>query len=433
MATFSFSFTTVDYLPPFLRNHTPGISETGVDGDTSISVDILDESNGVDIDTIDAYMNGVHVFNGPSTFLSPWNGAGSAIGPTTVDGYDGYSLVLVGSAGTLPARTDHTVRIIARDTAGLLTDESWTFRTGMDIQSLVEGTFEIDLVLTFGGEMTVNSDLFEPANYVFNNGMYVRLVELIDNQSVRLWTEFFHSNDTFQLAVGSNVLDSYGDALPSSYNTVDISPFKSDANIGNFNGLIRTKRVGNVILADSQRIYVAGSRGIDVFRKETSSIPRRFGQVFDGYNITAMFVANFPGALQIVDGEAPFLSNQSPAPNTSTTNNTSIAFSIEDRTTAVEITSTTIYVNNDVAFRGGFEGWSNNYKGNIVISYRTLNFTIKPPTVFSLGDVVSVRVVASDLLGNQLDTTYYYIIGTDEITEGWGGDEWGFSGWGGID
>jgi len=78
---------------PFLRNQFPVQNETNANADTLVSVDVL--SGGlVKPSLLDAYVNGVHAFSGPSTFLNSFNGPQSAITPTNVDGYDGYHLVL---------------------------------------------------------------------------------------------------------------------------------------------------------------------------------------------------------------------------------------------------------------------------------------------------------------------------------------------------
>lgn len=438
MATYSFSFIITDYVAPFVSDLSPYDNETGIDGYTLISFNLLDDYSGVDLNNIDVLINDDYAFVGPNTFYPSWSGQGHSISQTNVDGYDGYNIILKSTNLLLP-RTIHSIRIVAKDNNANLLDQTTYFTTGTSISSLSVGTYEINVIVTYNGNMTLNSNLFNPANYVFNNGMYARNVAIIDSQNVLLEVELFHTNTDFSLSV-KNVIDEYGNEIPQSYNLATINPLQSDANISNFNGKIRTWRSGNVIQADSERIYIAGDRGIDVFRKLNPSNPVRWGQILDEYGAQAMFLLNYPDDLIITDTSAPYLVDLNPDENTTSPSVSTIELTITDLNTAVEPTSTTIYVNNDLAFRGGYGGWLNNYSGNLVVEYKKLNFTLIPPIAFSINDVIIVRVLATDLLGNSLDKTYQFSIGTSVIIEGWGGQNWGsydayglaLFGWGGL-
>lgn len=433
----TFYLTVEDWIGPFVRNASPFDGETGLDGYVTISMDILDDATGVNLSTVNISVDGYTAFTGPSSFVAPWNGAGSSISATTVDGYAGYHITLVGTELYAP-RTTHHIDVSAYDNYGnsfYYADPDSNpgsqvpikFDIGAAVSAVSVGTYETNLIVTFSHDMdTDNPQLFNPANYTFINGMYARYAEVIDAKNVLLEVERFHTFEDFTLTVGSNVTDdAYGDPLPSQYNNIDFSPFQSSANISNFNAKIRTWRHGNVIQADSERIYIAGTRGIDVLRKENPARPVRWAQVLDEYGAQAMFVMNYPNDLVVVDMAAPTLTNQNPAPNATVPSVSEIVLTITDVDTAVEPTSTTIYVNGVVAFAGGFGGWSNNYSGSLVVDYKELNFTLIPPTPFTLGEIVSVRVVATDLLGNRLDRSYQFSIGTSAIIEGWGGENWG--------
>jgi hypothetical protein len=202
--------------------------------------------------------------------------------------------------------------------------------------------------------------------------------------------------------------------------------------MGNFNGKIRTWRESGLVSADSQRIYLAGSKGIDIFRKETSMVPRRWGQIFDAYGINSMFVAHFGGDILATDSDSPYFQYQNPFPETTVSSSTNIWFTIVDDTTTVEIPSLVVYVNNIIAFNGGYGGFSNGFSGNIVIGYQKLEVTIIPPTPFTDGETIYVRVVATDILENRLDGSYRFYIGVSVLEDGFGGDEWGISSFGGI-
>lgn len=279
--------------------------------------------------------------------------------------------------------------------------------------SSVASTFEIALNIEFNGNMLNNSELDNPANYTFTNdgqpsAMYARLVDVIDGYNVRLWVELFANKTSFTLTVSNNVKDSDGYSL--SPNTFSFSPFQSTATMSNYNAKIRTWRESRIIREDSQRIYLAGTKGIDVFRKQTEVVPIRWAQIYDSYGIDAMFVANFPNDLEIMDTAAPFLQNQNPSPGSFAGADTSISFSVTDATTAVEITAITVYVNGLVAFMGGLGGWASGYSGQIIVGYKQLDFILIPSSNFAPDSFVFVRVVASDLLGNILSTTYSFEI-----------------------
>lgn len=454
MASTSFSFTIepasgsgspssssllVDFNSPFVLNLSPVDGETGLSGLVEISMDILDDIS-VDINTIKIMVDDEYAFIGPATFHSNWNSLENSITPISIDEYNGYHLVVKRSSLFDP-RTYHSIRVLASDQNTNSLDQTTYFTTGSSISSVSAGIYEINLTVTYTHDMLVNSALFSPANYQFNNGMYARNATLIDNKNVLLEVENFHTFEEFTLTVNSNIKDdAYGDSLPIPYSSIDFGPFQSDANISNFNGKIRTWRSGNVIQADSERIYIAGDRGIDVFRKLNPSNPVRWGQILDEYGAQAMFVLNYPNDLVITDTLPPYLIDLNPDENATVPSVSTIELTITDLNTAVEPTSTTIYVNNNLVFRGSYGGWVNNYSGNLIVEYQKLNFTLIPPIAFSINDVIIVRVLATDLLGNSLDKTYQFSIGTSAIIEGWGGQNWGsydaygftLFGWGGV-
>ncbi len=424
--TASWSFTIIDWIAPFLRNRVPDTNSFGNEIDTTIAVDILDDGVGVNLSTIDAYVDGYLAFTGGTTFIAPFNGPLSALTDTSVDGYDGYHLVLDSTADFAPS-AQKAIRITARDLKGNQLDETYNFRVGVSATVIVS-PYEITLDINFSGAMAVGAELQDPTNYDFDNGMYARLVEVISSTQVRLWVELFHSVSPFTLTFSASIADAYGGVLVPTSNPLTIVPFQATADLTNYNGKVRSGRESRLIRADSQRIYLAGSKGIDIFRKDAESNPVRWGQVLDAYGIDAMFIANFGGDLVITDTTPPFLSGQNPVPGGSTSASDVIAFTIEDLTTAVEITSTTIYVNNTLAFSGGFNGWSNGYGGKIVVGPKSLVFEISPPASLPVGSG-SVRVVATDLLGNSIDQTYSFSV-VEALGFGFGA--FGFASFGGV-
>lgn len=412
---------------PFLANKYP--DSYGVSPNVSVSVNLLPLSGYINTNTIDAYVDGSLAFSGPSTFIVPYNGPSSSLAPISIDSYDGYHLVL-DRATDFDIGTYHTVRITCQDSYGTSLDQSWPFSIHNMVESLDQGPYEITFDVTFSVPMNEDSDLTGPANYVFNDGAYTRKIDILSPTMVRLWTELVYGENTYTVTV-SNVTDSYGATIPSGYNTASVSPFISDASLANTNGMVRTWRESQLVHADLYRAYLAGNKGIDVFRKINTAVYDRWAQVFDEYGISSMFVANFPGALSITDTSAPYLINVVPAQGEYAPVDTTIQFTIVDDTSAIEITDLIIYVNGNIIFMGNYGGWQNNYDGTIDVGYQTLDVVLYPPSDFVFGSLIVVRVIASDLLGNRMDTEYSFSI-SSVLTAGFGLSEFGLSSFGGI-
>jgi hypothetical protein len=422
------TFEVQDYIAPWLDNQDPVGSGAALDD--NISFDVLDDYSGVNVNIFDAYVDNVMVFSGPSTFIAPYDGPSSAITPTIVDGYDGYHLVLDNS-GTFISSTSYIVRVVAEDSYGNQLDDYFSFSTlrQTGILSIEVVLYEITLDVTFTDPMLQNEELINPANYTFDKGMYARKVDIINSDEVRLWVELFHSNDLFTLTVGDDVKDIDGNSLVS--NTGTIAPFKANATFTNYNGMVRTWRESSYVFSDTQRVYLSGSRGIDAFKKNSSTTHSTWGQIFDAYGVNTMYLANFPSDVEITDSDPPYLTDQVPEPSSiSTVTSTRIAFKVRDDTTAVEITSLTIYINNTLVFNGNYGGWSSNWSGIIDVEHKQLAVELWSDYTFTAGTTISIRVLGSDLLGNDFDTTYSYRIVAP--IGGFGGVPFGTSPYGGI-
>lgn len=404
----SWSFSIVDYVSPWLENPRPA---TAAERDALVSVDILDDSSGVDLSSLDAYMNGVPIFAGPSTFIPPFNGSSSAITPTIVDGYNGYHLV-IDKDGTYPAASSHTVRVIGSDAYGNSFDESFIFSIASitNIADVSSNLYEITLDVTFDTPMLEDDNLRNPANYHFNNGMYARKVDVIANNKVRLWVELYYGRDDFVLTVDPSIKNTDGYGLQPDADSYGFAPFESDATFTNFNAMVRTWHESTIVGADSQRIYLAGVKGIDIFRKESATRFSRWGQIFDEYGIDAMFVANYPSDLEITDSVAPVLEDPIPPPSSFAPADTRISFKVRDETTAVEITTLRVYIEGELAFSGGYDGWQNNWSGRIEVEHHQLSVEMWRDILFDTGSIVTVRIVAQDLMGNELDTSYNFSV-----------------------
>lgn len=412
------------FSPPFITNEYPADLQTGVDLLTSISANILDN---LDIlsGSVRAYINDELVFDG-SSFIYPYYGT---VTPITQDGYSGCNIVINKTTQYL-ASTWTTVRLTASNIVGLSVDESWRFLTKTSIKQVEQGPYEITFDVTFTGPMYDNEELTNSANYKFTSGAYARRIDKLANDKIRIWSEYIFGQTSFDLTISSNVKDSYGISIVG--NTIPVIPFYSSANLGNYNGLIRTYHNSRFVSADSQRIYLAGSKGVDVFKKGSRILNNRtWAQIFDAYGIDSMFVMNYPNDISITDTHAPYISYALPGDGETAFPSSHILFVITDAATSVELSSVTIYINNVAAFRGNYGGWQDGFCGNIGIGYKNIGVDIWTTTPFVVGDYITVRIIASDLMANVMDHSYTFEV-IAESEGGWGFGSWGFGPFGGV-
>jgi hypothetical protein len=394
----------------WMNNKSPE-NTGGTDFSSDIGFDILG-IRPLKPETLQVYLDGSLIFQGPNTFLPPFNGASSSIIPILSGGYEGFGVVL-GNTENLNPDTAYLVVVNCEDIDGetFTIDNTFSFTTENIIESVGMGPYEITIDVTFSGNMSPLEEIQSSANYIFNNGAYARKVDLLESlgdsaKKIRLWVELLYGYDSFTLRLNPKLLDQQGYPIVRDF---VIEPFHSTANISNYNGRVRTWRESEFVQADSQRIYLAGLKGIDVFRKQTKVNPVRWAQIFDGCGISAMFVANYGGDYVFSDIVPPYLKDQVPLPGGTAHVTDPICFSIADLTTAVEIPSVLTYVNNLLVFKGSVGGWYNGFSGNISIGFKKLEFRVVVPVGMILPDTtVSVRVIATDLLGNMLDTTYTF-------------------------
>lgn len=401
---------------PEIINKSPGENETGIDGLVLISFDAYDLDSDIDPNTFVVRVGGELAFSGPNTFHAPYNGPSSAITEKEISGAQGYNIV-IDYTGEYTSNTLYLIYAYVEDYSFNPIEDTWSFRTGNRIISVEPQTYEVVLDVTFEQPFSISAASLEPANYIFTNGMYARKAELISNTVMRLWVELFNTNEEFSLSVSSKIVDGYGDSIPPGYNNFVFHPFISLADISNFNGRLRTWRDSHVVTADQNSIYLGGAKGIDVFNKSRG----RWAQIFNENKLVqSMFIANFGGAYDFSETVEPYLFDVYPSPSGVAPYNTVILFSVGDVALAVEPTALKVYVNDVIAFNGSYGGWQNGFSGFVDIQYKYLNVAIKPPTPYPAGEQVNVRIVAEDLLGNVLDTVYFYT-----VASGWGFLRWG--------
>jgi hypothetical protein len=260
--------------------------------------------------------------------------------------------------------------------------------------------------------------------------MYARKVDVLDESTVRLWVELFYGRDDFEVTVDPTIKNKDGYSLLPGGDSYGVAPFESTATFTNYNAMVRTWHESTVVTNDSQRIYLAGIRGIDVYWKRLATSFVRWGQIFDEYGIDSMFVANYPSDLEIIDEVPPTLEDPVPPPSSFAPADTRISFKVRDEITAVEITTLRVYIEGELAFSGGYGGWQNGWSGRIEVEHHQLSVEMWTNTYFDTGSIVTVRIVAQDLMGNELDTSYNFSVIIP--IGGFGGVPWGTSPFGGV-
>jgi len=426
----TYSFETAGFAPPFLRNRNPFPFQTGVGLSPTISADILDDE-GVVASTIDAYVDGALAYDGAAAaFVAPFSGS---LVPTTVDGYSGYHIALSRSTLFQPSTTA-VIRMVARDADAMVMDETWRFRIGTILLRLDQGPYEITLDAEFSSPMLL-STLLDASQYRFSGGVYTRYVEPLPPGSTtptgaRLWVERFQGENPFTLTVSPLVRDSYGDILASEGRTAQITPFQSSAFFSNTDGLVRSWHESRLVMKDSLRAYLTDIRGLDVFDvAQGLSSPLRWAQVLDAYGVGAACLSSM-GDYVFHDTVPPFLAGRVPAPGAiGVPQGTDIRLSVADETTATEITTLVIYVNGFLAF-SGVSGWGLFpgdppawWGGHISVGRQILNVYLRPPAGAIVVGLNTVAVLATDLAGNLLDTSYTFTVGAGPVVLGGFGTE----------
>jgi hypothetical protein len=294
------------------------------------------------------------------------------------------------------------------------------------ISSVIKGDYEITLDVEFTSNLLGTPELVKVSNYSFNHGAYVRFAEQMGSNIMRLWVEGFHSYPSFTLSV-SGIQDSLGVDIDDSYE-INLSDF--GASLSGYSGLIRTDSSTRVVAADSERFYIAGDKGIDICNKLNPSSAATWAQVFNTNGIKSMWVANFGNTYVFEDTVSPYFLTRSPSPGGSITPDEHISFTLSDISSTVEVSKVKVYINSELIFNGAFNGFMSGYHGTVLLDYKQMIFEIFSEVGFGTG-LFMIRVVAYDLLNNELDITYPIYIEEAEVL-GFGLDPFGLGSFGGI-
>jgi len=406
-------------VPLFLDNQIPFPTQTGVSVFANMSMDILDD--GVEPSSISLYVNGQKVYDGLFGFVLPYSGS---VEPTTVDGYSGYHVSFSSSVPFSPSSAVY-LRVVAQDIYGQWLDETWWFRTQTKLLSLQQGPYEITLDALFSGPMSFSS-MSDASLFAFSNGAYVKYTEQISNDptKIRLWMEGFQGTEPFVLT--ASPLDSYGDSLAPEGNSATIVPFQSSAMFSNTTGLVCSWHESSQIRRDTERIYLSGTRGLDIIGARVGTTVSKWSQILDSYGISSFCLS---GSAYVFSGtDLPFLSHRSPAPGEiNVLPTTNIRFWVESASNAIQIRSLVVRLRNssiptlyEIVFSGTL-GWT--YPGvcggSIVVYKNALDIELFPRQALDNG-TATVIIQVADMLGNTLYSSYSFSIGPEPDVFGFG-------------
>ncbi len=392
-----YSFTVIDYIPPFLSNQLP----TGlfVLPSEHVSFDLLDDYD-IDLSTVKISVNTVQIYDGATDILDP---AYSGLPPlySSITGGYHFDFYKIGDFGG----GSKTISITAEDYSSNSLTDSWSFTVSVDLQIadfyVDYDRFEITLILEFSNVVDSGWDI--SSNYTFSNDTYVRLIENVSPAKYRLWVEHFHGDDTITITTNNLV---YGGV--SFSNSFSLTPNSSNATFSNINGLIRSWHDSNISTFDDERFYISTTKGIDVIEKNKGeNLYKNWAQILDGYNIESMFLASFGEVYKFTGHNLPFLSNQIPAPGGFISSTYPVMFRVNSESLAINIQDLYIYIDGILSFAGSkignSIGWLNNSYGSITVGYKYLDVSIY--SNFSI-DLHNITIKATDLQNNILNETY---------------------------
>jgi hypothetical protein len=120
-----YQFQVEDSSPPFLVALDPAEGSIGNPSDGYISLAVVDAESKVDGGSIIVTVDGITAYDG--TFHSPYDGSGSSFTGGTYDGYDGY-LVVLDRTSDFPSYHLVTVEVLAEDLYSNVLDHTYYFR-----------------------------------------------------------------------------------------------------------------------------------------------------------------------------------------------------------------------------------------------------------------------------------------------------------------
>ena len=96
----------------------------------------------------------------------------------------------------------------------------------MKVVNAINTPFPSTVEIHFDQNLLVGNELFNTANYLFNNGAFTTTVEQIDEKKVRVTVENLFENDIFTVTVTDQIKNTSGVGVEQDFNsaTFNIAP-----------------------------------------------------------------------------------------------------------------------------------------------------------------------------------------------------------------
>jgi len=131
---------TVTFVPEIIYR-SPERDETRVSPNANITVNLVDADGDLCQDSLDVYIDGQQALVSGSTFVAPYNGPASFVSAITIDGYDGYQVVV---DSLMPYNGVTSVRVDGYDSLSQDMSETWNFVVGEETQPRINALYYSD-------------------------------------------------------------------------------------------------------------------------------------------------------------------------------------------------------------------------------------------------------------------------------------------------
>ena len=354
-------------VPPFLTNQVPAPGATSIPTSTPIAFRVDDLGDGVDgtsvIVDVNQGLGFVEAYNGNSGgFQNSWTGF------VVPGGFSGFDFQLIPPGGALADLQTISVRVRAADLSPLrnVLDATYSFITADDAPPF----------LTAQNPAPGATGVSQASSIVVRVDDLASLVQLA--------------------TVNITVTQGAGVPVPAVVNGV-IQP----AFAGGGSGILSSANGHTFTLVPITALIELGLVTVAVVADDAT------GNTLSGLPGTYSFTT--------ADGVPPYLANQSPAPAGTMAQTANIGLSIRDDGSGVDqativITLDTgggpVTVYTSSAFQTGFTGPSSSVTPDGMNGF---NVVIDPNTALATG-LATLRVLADDIGGNSLDTSYQFTV-----------------------
>lgn len=383
-----------DVSGPYLDNLNPEDAEYSVSQTANIVLEILDAGFGVDEASVVLKVNGSTAWTGDA------QQAGFAVAKTPISGGFRYT---INPDASLPLGTT-TVDVYAEDGLSQVLDTSYSFSTLDGLNMLFGFSWGAEKVGVAEGE-----GLTQPQ---------VTGATSVDANTIRVTfdSDMLFIEDPASVLVPGNweLKEQISLALLEVLWVTKVSETQVDLHTPNQRGTGYT-------------VTAVGVKNAWYTAIDTANDDANFAGTAPSYPALSSATGEFHSFFGLDSGlqdeeqtafapdtNAPVVTNQSPAPSdTGVAVGTNIQFDLTDLDPGLDLTTVEIYIESTLSYRGDTDSFIGPYGGAGSTKSGISNgfqFLFNPTSDFPSWELVSVQVIADDLNGNHLDTTYTFRI-----------------------